>query len=294
MNDKETKGTRETEGAKWRIGVVSAAPENSLLVSDLLADDEIAGLMRRLAETLPPGFRAFAFASGEDPDFDAGVGRAVAMSLIELRSGFSGGEWFVDGVVRHARFLDRAEHDRLVATERRNELLAIDVNHWRSRARSGWVCALIFFGLFAAAVVTTCARGAIRKQPALQEQHDKSGEDGHEKPVAARGETGNGLALLPGALLGVEGGESVEGRLEGRGSDGAADFVAKDGAANKTLVDQAGEGNGLFPVVGRRDDAGTAGEAGEVWRIGCRSWPRSLAETLTSCHPMNCEEGETR
>ena len=88
--------------------------------------------------------------------------------------------------------------------------------------------------------------------------------DGKKKPVAAPARKSDAEApVAPTALILFEGGESVECRLEGRGPDGTTVDVSEDAAAKEALVDQSGERDGRFAVVGKLRGAGTAGEAGE-------------------------------
>ena len=88
--------------------------------------------------------------------------------------------------------------------------------------------------------------------------------NGEEKTVAAPAHEPDAQAsVVTPEFLFFEGGESVEGRLDGRGPDGAADLVALDCAAKKALVDQSGERNDRLVVVAEVRGAGTAGEAGE-------------------------------
>ena len=207
----ETQGTKETEGTKWRIGVLSAAQYRDAMISEPVDDAALANALRKLSAQLPPGFKAFAFASRGDRQFDDGVAAAAVDSLAALAA-FSNEPSFIEDsrywygcdIRRRVRFDEECDAQKLAREVRKNERLASDFD-WRFR-RLRFLFEILA-ALFLALAVAT-AWMAFRGKPALQEQSEQSGEDGHEKSVAARGEAGEDLALLPCALLGVEGFET--------------------------------------------------------------------------------------
>ena len=235
--------TKETETTKWRIGVLSAAKYRDAMISEPVDDAALADTLRKLSAQLPPGFKAFAFASRGDRQFDDGVAAAAVDSLAALAA-FSNEPsfleapryWYGCDIRRRVRFDEECDAKSLARQIGRNDRLSSDFERRVRRLRFLFeILAALFLALAAAT-----AWMAFRGKPALQEQHDKSGEDGHQQPVAARGEAGEDLALLPCALLGVEGVEAGVRELAERDAGRSGAESSDDSTADELCVDERG------------------------------------------------------
>ena len=134
----ETQGTKETEGTRWRIGVLSAAQYRDAMISEPVDDAALADTLRKLSAQLPPGFKAFAFASRGDSQFDDGVAAAAVDSLATLAafsnepSLLEGSCWYGCDIRRRVRFDEECDAKALAREVRKNERLASDFD-WRFR-----------------------------------------------------------------------------------------------------------------------------------------------------------------
>lgn len=257
----ETQGTKETEGTRWRIGIVAPGCTPSFAVERKpLLDGDVLGVANMLSEEAPEGCFVFAFRSRSE-SFDRRCAELASLFAVHVGKGeFCAPDAFdfYDGQI--AGWKNRLEERARTCIDLRG-----DVERWRSRARCGWFAAWLFFGLFSAAIVTDCARGMIRGEPALQEQPEQRDEDGHQQAVAARGETGEDPALLPCALLGVEGFEPGVGERSERDDGRVVAEGADDVAANQLRVDERGGDfeRGGVGAVGKLSLAGLGSENAE-------------------------------
>ena len=82
---KETQGTKETEGPRWRVGIVAPDCEPSFAIEPgTIRDEEVAAVAGKYSETAPEGCFVFAFRSRSD-SFD--VRCAVLASLFAVYVG---------------------------------------------------------------------------------------------------------------------------------------------------------------------------------------------------------------
>ena len=185
--DEETQRTKETEGTRWRVGVLSAAKYRDALISEPVDDAALANTLRTLSSQLPPGFKAFAFASRGDRQFDDGVAAAAVDSLAALAA-FSNEPRFLDeplywygcDIRRRVRFDEECDAQNLAQEVRKNEELERTIGDVRAKARIAYFASAIsaFFAVLANAFacLTTARRGtgSIREQPALEQQDDQN------------------------------------------------------------------------------------------------------------------------
>lgn len=85
--DEETQGTKETEGTRWRVGIVAPGFEPCCAIDPELVGAK--GIARRLADEdgrLPDGCAAFAFTS-RSAAIDRGIAAAAAMCLVRFGDG---------------------------------------------------------------------------------------------------------------------------------------------------------------------------------------------------------------
>ncbi len=185
----ETQGTKETDGTRWRIGVLSAAQYRDAMISEPVDDAALADTLRKLSAQLPPGFKAFAFASRGDRQFDDGVAAAAVDSLAALAA-FSNAPSFIEDsrywygcdIRRRVRFDEECDAQKLAREVRKNEELERTIGDVRAKARIAYFAFAIsaFFAVLAIAFacLSTARRGtgSIREQPALEQQDDQKGE----------------------------------------------------------------------------------------------------------------------
>ncbi len=82
---KETQGTKETEGPRWRVGIVAPDCEPSFAIEPgTIRDEEVAAVAGKYSEMAPEGCFVFAFRSRSD-SFD--VQCAVLASLFAVHVG---------------------------------------------------------------------------------------------------------------------------------------------------------------------------------------------------------------
>jgi hypothetical protein len=207
--------THEAEPARWRVGVVSAARIRNALISEPVSDGAIVDVLRSLSSRLPAGFKAFAFVSAGDKEFDAGVAAAVVDSIASLaafRDGSANALWHGYDILARVRFDEACDAKRLaneIAQCREQAQTCIELRGELQTARRRLALAAAIATVFAFAACMAIASVRSRsvpsvKQPSLEQQNDQRGKNGHEKPVSARGDAGEDFAILPGALLGVE------------------------------------------------------------------------------------------
>ncbi|MBQ9726774.1 MAG: hypothetical protein IJV65_04635 [Kiritimatiellae bacterium] len=260
MNDEQDKKRM------WRIGIVTTAHPTSSDVSRPMDTEAAVAALANLSNALPPGVRAFAFASGPDDELANGVAIAVTETIADLASfGKSSsdiyGDWYGYDVIGRVRFDEESRAAQLDRAERENGKLRSKVRNllWYNRnLRIGFCALAVLFLALAAATAWSDFRG----KPALQEQAEQRDEDGHQQAVAARGEAGEDPALLAGALLGVEGLEAGVGKRAERDAGRNGLEGANNVPPDELCVDERGGDleDGGVGAVGKIPLAGLGAE----------------------------------